>query len=1056
MGGLPDQAGQVFEVGPEATTLGRGLNCDIQLADQSISRLHAEVVWEGETLVLVHKSQVNRTLVNGTQITERTPLSGGEEIQLADRVVLRLKLEVEEDEAEASAAASSPEVDATQIGSVEAPVAPVIDPGTSISPADAAAPAAPSPPQAPPAEPTPASPREAAPSSAPPAPEPAAPPVPQAEPPQAEPAAPAVAAPPAESEAPAVPAPPVSAQADSVPEPTSTHLLRPVSSDEPPPDPSSVNLAIIGAGPAGIAAGVRAAERGLNHTLYERSVLADTIVKYQKGKLVMAEPPQLPLQADLKMVFEEAVREQVLDWWSEAATNAGTNLVEATEVLSIQGEKGAFKIEMRGPDGAKTVDATHVVLSIGVQGDLRKFGVPGDDQPWVTYQLDDPGAYEDKRVVVVGVGDAGIENAIALAENGNEVTIVNRRDEIDRAKPMNKAAIEAKIKTGEISYLTFASADRFESDAAIFKTKNGEEVRIEADLVIGRLGATPPRSFLESLGVSFPSKDKEAIPDVSDSYESNVPGIYMVGALVGYPLIKNCMNQGFEVVEHVLGEAVKPADEPVLAKKFAEVGGTVSENIAKIQDTVPTLSPLTMVQLRQLLFESTVRVEQPGTVIYRRADFDNTFFSIIEGEVELAYLDNTDPTIPEDLRTERRTKRAAGQFFGEDGLISGRRRGETVTTTQKCILIETPRNSMTKLTRSVEDVKKVIDAAYVNSALATLFPSLDGAARKRLAYRAETLMHRAGEVIFAEGDEPDGLHLIRRGTAEIYKKHEGSEEQIDSIRAGSTIGELAVLHPGRTRTATAKAGVDCETVLFPTELILQYVESSREIREYLELKEQEFIIADARRQHGRGTMMWLQKAGGKEATDLLMIDETLCVRCDNCEKACGETHGGVSRLNREAGATYMTSAGSALHLPTACQHCENPKCMTDCPPDALNRDPNGEVWINDETCIGCGNCEAYCPYGVIKMAKVDNDPGPGLLMRLLFPSRATKKSASEAKPVEGGAAAVKKAVKCDLCRELPAKKSGAPRAACVASCPTGAIVRIDPGEYVDEIYERQG
>ena len=132
----------------------------------------------------------------------------------------------------------------------------------------------------------------------------------------------------------------------------------------------------------------------------------------------------------------------------------------------------------------------------------------------------------------------------------------------------------------------------------------------------------------------------------------------------------------------------------------------------------------------------------------------------------------------------------------------------------------------------------------------------------------------------------------------------------------------------------------------------------------------------------------------------------------------------------------------------------NPKCMTDCPPDALNRDPNGEVWINDETCIGCGNCEAYCPYDVIKMAKVDSDPGPGLLMRLLFPSRAVKKV--EPPLPEGAPAPVKKAVKCDLCRELPAKKSGAPRAACVASCPTGAIVRIDPGEYVDEIYERQG
>ena len=54
MGGLPNQAGQVFEVGSATTTLGRGLNCDIQLPDQSISRLHVELVWQGERLILVH------------------------------------------------------------------------------------------------------------------------------------------------------------------------------------------------------------------------------------------------------------------------------------------------------------------------------------------------------------------------------------------------------------------------------------------------------------------------------------------------------------------------------------------------------------------------------------------------------------------------------------------------------------------------------------------------------------------------------------------------------------------------------------------------------------------------------------------------------------------------------------------------------------------------------------------------------------------------------------------------------------------------------------------
>lgn len=974
MGGLPDQAGQTYEVGTGTTTLGRGLGCDIPLPDPGISRLHAELVWEGDRLVLVHKSGVNRTLVNGVELSDRIELVGGEEVQLADRVVLRVKLERDP--------ASEP------IPSEPSPTVVEAD-------EDLVA-------RAPAASPPPPSPRRT----------------------DSEPRSP--------SRPQAAPAP------------------RPVAA---PIDPSKLELAIIGAGPAGIAAAVRAAECGVPHTLYERAVLANTIVKYQKRKHVMAEPPQLPLQAELKMTFEAARREQILEWWGEAARSVGVNLVEGCEILSIAGHEGAFEIEARDASGACRIEATHIVLAIGVQGDLRRFGVPGDEQPWVTYQLDDPAAHEDERIVVVGVGDAGIENAIGLAENGNEVTIVNRRDEIDRAKPMNKSAIESKIKSGEIAYLPNATPHRFESNGVVFRTTDGAQMMIECDLVIGRLGATPPRNFLEQLGIEFPAADKEAIPDVSEAYESNVPGIHMVGAVVGYPLIKNCLNQGFEVVEHILGHDVSPADESVLAAKFDGIEGSVSDVLHRVQETIPTFAPLTSVQLRSLMFESKLRIEPPGTVLYQRADYDNTFFAILEGEVELAFLDNADPTVPDDLRPERRTMRGVGQFFGEDGLISGRRRGERVTTTARCVLIETPRNTMTKLTRSVEDVRRVIDAAYVNSALATLFPAMASGTRKRLAYRAETLHHRAGEIIFAEGDEPDGLHLVRRGTADIFKKHEGVEEQIDSIRAGATIGEMAVLHPGRTRSATARAGVDCETVRFPVEIILSSLETERELREYLERREQEFIIADVRRQHGRGTMMWLQKAGGKEATDLLMIDETLCTRCDFCEKACAETHGGVSRLNREAGATYMTSGGSALHLPTACQHCENPKCMTDCPPDALNRDPSGEVWINDATCIGCGNCEAYCPYDVIKMARVEAEPGPGLLMRLLFPSRAVKSVLGDQ---EDGDDVAKTAVKCDLCRELPAKKSGAPRAACVASCPTGAIVRIDPDEYVDEIYERQG
>ena len=158
--------------------------------------------------------------------------------------------------------------------------------------------------------------------------------------------------------------------------------------------------------------------------------------------------------------------------------------------------------------------------------------------------------------------------------------------------------------------------------------------------------------------------------------------------------------------------------------------------------------------------------------------------------------------------------------------------------------------------------------------------------------------------------------------------------------------------------------------------------------------------------------------GVSEATDVLLIDEALCVGCDNCETACAETHDGVSRLDREAGPTYET-----MHIPTSCRHCENPHCMTDCPPDAIKRSASGEVFIED-SCIGCGNCARSCPYGVIQLASLDNKK-TGILSRLF-----AKNDASEKAP--------KKAVKCDMCRDY----EGGP--SCVRACPTGAAVRVAP------------
>jgi Fe-S-cluster-containing hydrogenase component 2 len=183
-------------------------------------------------------------------------------------------------------------------------------------------------------------------------------------------------------------------------------------------------------------------------------------------------------------------------------------------------------------------------------------------------------------------------------------------------------------------------------------------------------------------------------------------------------------------------------------------------------------------------------------------------------------------------------------------------------------------------------------------------------------------------------------------------------------------------------------------------------------------------------------MGFLMDEGLGEATNVLVIDETLCVGCDNCEKACAETHAGISRLDRKAGATF-----AHVHIPVACRHCEQPHCMKDCPPNAIRRSATGEVFI-DETCIGCGNCQSNCPYGVIRM-EYPAPPKPGLLQWLLLGRGPGPGEHHDDGTSHGASGARKTAMKCDACISV------ANGPACVAACPTGAAVRVGPDEYIE-------
>ena len=174
----------------------------------------------------------------------------------------------------------------------------------------------------------------------------------------------------------------------------------------------------------------------------------------------------------------------------------------------------------------------------------------GGDLPHIQYQLDDPGEYVDEHIIVIGSGDAGIENALGLAADpaqDNIVTILNRSAEFARAKQANVDLLMEARDAGRINILSETTPAR-SSPAGIYvdtpRRRAEDQVRPDhRPHGLRRRRASSSRTAASS----SPAPTATPIPTLSPQFETTVPGIYVIGALAGYPLIKHCMNQGYDV-----------------------------------------------------------------------------------------------------------------------------------------------------------------------------------------------------------------------------------------------------------------------------------------------------------------------------------------------------------------------------------------------------------------------------------------------------------------------------------------------------------------------------
>jgi thioredoxin reductase (NADPH) len=257
------------------------------------------------------------------------------------------------------------------------------------------------------------------------------------------------------------------------------------------------DVIIVGAGPAGISASLRAAELGLSALTLEREKVGGTVAKYPREKLVMTSPVEFPLYGKLRST--QLSKEELLAFWEKVMRRADLNIQTGKCVECVRTENGIFRV-ITG-DGEHRSRA--VVLALGRAGTPRKLGVPGEQFPHVLYRLIEAEHYRDKNILVVGGGDSAVEAALGLAhQSGNNVTISYRKDTFTRLKDRNERRILEHIRDGRIEVLFNSTPTEFRQKSTVLDC-SGETREISSDFVWIFAGGTPPNDFLRSIGIAF-------------------------------------------------------------------------------------------------------------------------------------------------------------------------------------------------------------------------------------------------------------------------------------------------------------------------------------------------------------------------------------------------------------------------------------------------------------------------------------------------------------------------------------------------------------------------
>jgi thioredoxin reductase (NADPH) len=338
-------------------------------------------------------------------------------------------------------------------------------------------------------------------------------------------------------------------------------------------DPISTDVVIIGAGPIGLELAVNLKAEGVDYLQFDAGQIAHTIGWFPRDLQFFSSPQRIGICGVPLTTRDQskATREDYLGYLRGIVQQFDLQIRTYERVVEIRKADDGFEIKTICGAGECHYHAKRIVSAIGDLHRARKLNIPGEHLPHVSHYFDEPHAYFQQKLLIVGGRNSAVESAIRCHRAGAHVTLSYRQTEFDAksVKYWLKPEIDWLIKTGQIAYrprtvptkITTTHVTLHDVDEA-GKAIANQTQQIEADFALLLVGYEMDTSLLTEAGVELAGPNHAPKLD-PQTMTTNVADLYVIGtAAAGTQLrfklfIENCHPHVVRVMRALTGQDPK-------------------------------------------------------------------------------------------------------------------------------------------------------------------------------------------------------------------------------------------------------------------------------------------------------------------------------------------------------------------------------------------------------------------------------------------------------------------------------------------------------------------